>query len=239
MQTNFNIESLLFNADITVKLDDKKEVKIKIPTLKEMNENLSLGRLVGILNTELEKSQEAFSRTEFEFETLQGLFIGLQLSGIEVETIKESLPLLIQGVSYTKRGIEVDDRPLEEAELQYIKDIILVGTGKLSFEEFQKISDSREETEIEKKQRENQERIDAIRKKEDVPQEESFIDRDKAMANILLMLPGWTLKDIGELNGFSFNWLHKFASAMITERFIVSAAGFGGLPKDYKFITEK
>ena len=61
LKTNFNVDSLLFNSDITVQLDDKKEVTIKIPTLKEMSENLSLGRFVGILSTELEKSQEAFS----------------------------------------------------------------------------------------------------------------------------------------------------------------------------------
>lgn len=242
LKTNFSEEALLLGVDIMVEMENGKTLAIKIPTLGYAYSSLTYDHFLRILNLDPEKLSEDITNNLFQAQTLQGLFVGMKFNNIDLDVMDEHLPKIIPGAVLTKRGIEFEDEPIPEKDLQYIKQVILVGAGVITMRDFNKRVTSLNETEIDRINRENQEKIDKIKGKankstDDIESGET-ISIEQAMGNIILLLPGTTLKDIRELNQFSFQWLSKYASGLISDRIIVSAAGMVGL-KDYKFVTER
>lgn len=244
LRTSFSEMSLILGLDINVILSDSREISIKIPNMKETYENVKLDYFFRILNIDLEKVFEEMSNISFEATTLQGVFIGMKLQEIDIDVVEEGLSIISNDLKLTKRGIAFNDIPLEEKDLQYIKNIVLVGVGMMTMEEFRKAEMLLSESDIDKELREKQEKIDSIKKKKQkgLPKEDTqSVAMPEVIITILSLIPGTTIESLRELNQFSLQWLYKYAQKMVYDRIYVTAAGFGNLPKGdkYKFITEK
>lgn len=237
LKTNFNEEVLLLGLDIKFETSLGQQIIINIPKIKDIIGDDNLGRFLQIISIDLNKIKEENVSLGFDAETLQGVFIGSKMYGYDQEVIEEGLRFILPGTSYTKAGIAVDDQVLLEQDLQLIKNIILVGTGKMSMEDYTTQEKRLGETEIDRLTRENEERIAKIKKSanDSKGKEITFAE---GMITIISMLPGISLENIRELNMFSYKWLLKYAERMAADRIHVVAAGFGNL-KDYKFITDK
>lgn len=245
LRTSFSEMSLILGLDINVILSDNRKISIKIPNMKEMYENVKLDYFFRILNIDLEKVFEEMSNISFEATTLQGVFIGMKLQEIDIDVVEEGLSIISDDLKLTKKGIALNDIPLEEKDLQYIKNIVLVGVGMMTMEDFRKAEIFLSESEIDKELREKQERIDKIKKKKQKVLQKKIdtqsVTMPEVIITILSLIPGTTIESLRELNQFSLQWLYKYAQKMVYDRIYVTAAGFGNLPKGdkYKFITEK
>lgn len=244
LRTSFSEMSLILGLDISVILSDNRKTSIKIPNMKEMYENVKLDYFFKILSIDLEKVFEEMSNISFEATTLQGVFIGMKLQEIDIDVVEEGLSIISDDLKLTKKGIALNDIPLEEKDLQYIKNIVLVGVGMMTMEDFRKAEIFLSESDIDKELREKQEKIDKIKKKKQkvLPKiDTQSVTMPEVIITILSLIPGTTIESLRELNQFSLQWLYKYAQKMVYDRIYVTAAGFGNLPKGdkYKFITEK
>lgn len=242
MKLSLSKQALIYNLPIILDLGKGERIKVNIPSMAELLEDIELDSLVKVLSSSLEELSSNSVETGFVFSTYSGLFVTLYHTD---SVLKAPIEKLFEGTTLTPQGLFYKEKELDENTLWYLTHIIKVGCGYMSYEEFTKTEVLLEESEVAKRIRESEERINKIRSKRE-NKAETFtagpgVSPEDGIISILSMIPGITLTEVISLNVFGFNWFYNYAVQLAYDRISVVAAGNGllGKNKQYKFVTDK
>lgn len=206
--------SLIYNLPVTFSLNNKRDITFRCPSIEELFMDKDLKKFLGYIALTPEKIKESKNAINlpFKYATQGDIVKGLI-------TFSEFSPLLakyflkyINNSEYKERDIYVGDAKILSEEFDYIAKVILVSLNQIAYDMVEiKEQEEKEKTnpvlsEIEKKQREAEEKLKKIKAKKDKSKGLSLEQIMLAISYEFHLSPDYLLK----LNYFGLIWYFSY-----------------------------
>lgn len=234
-RTNFSKTALLSNTKIIVEFDDKT-VELIPPTLNQYLHDLDMIQTLGILRIEPKDFNEQVSESNFIVDSKMGVLLSIfDLKQFNGDKIKQTLFKLFPNLTYGRTEIFCEGLPLSNEEFDLLLKMLLISCDEQKFEALS--PKSQEDSEIEKKLKEQQNKINQLKKKtQEVKQANSNteITMDQIVMVLCYEFPAFTPDYIFNMNVFSVMYYYSYIGKIIDNQIQIVAAG-NGLAKEFKY----
>lgn len=221
-------------------LDSGNFMVLETPSIREYEtriEYLFLTSLLLIEPKDFDKYSQGFN---FVLEPGQGekshidMLVGLAITEQEHEL--RSLFEEITGLKITKSGVFHKEYQISDEEMNIIKDLILVSINRKDKEDIV----PKEESDFQRKKRENEERLNKIKTKTGGDPESNGVEFADAITLMVYEL-GMSVEEIKNLNYYGFNHFASVSMNAPHDKIAKGLYGSGNVTglKDYKNITAK
>lgn len=234
-RTNFSKTALLSNSKIIVEFDDKT-VELIPPTLNQYLHDLEMIQTLGILRIEPKDFNEQVSESNFIVDSKMGVLLSIfDLKQFNGDKIKQTLFKLFPNLTYGRTEIFCEGLPLSNEEFDLLLKMLQISCDEQKFEVLS--PKSQEDSEIEKKLKEQQNKINQLKKKtQEVKQENSNteITMDQIVMALCYEFPAFTPDYIFNMNVFSVMYYYSYIGKIIDNKIQIVAAG-NRLTKEFKY----
>jgi len=234
-RTNFSKTALLSNTKIIVEFDDKT-VELIPPTLNQYLHDLDMIQTLGILRIEPKDFNEQVSESNFIVDSKMGVLLSIfDLKQFNGDKIKQTLFKLFPNLTYGRTEIFCEGLPLSNEEFDLLLKMLQISCDEQKFEVLS--PKSQEDSEIEKKLKEQKDKINQLKKKtQEVKQANSNteITMDQIVMALCYEFPAFTPDYIFNMNVFSVMYYYSYIGKIIDNQIQIVAAG-NGLAKEFKY----
>lgn len=187
---------LLLNIPLPISLSSGELINVKTPNLVEYYSNTDLRKLEALLLTDVNEIIPQMLGSIAD--NYSELMISVKISGVETELLEQFE--IMTGCSVEKNGVFYNGVELSEDDMLEIRAALLIATGKMKLDGKLE-GEEKEETELERKMREAEERVNQLKKTMTGKEEGRKVSAEE-MIYLLVYELDMSIEDIRNLNYF-------------------------------------
>lgn len=233
-RSNLNRYTLLANLPITIDFNSGKRVLVKPPTLSELLNDLDFQNFYYLIQMTPEQYSQDLDALKFTVSTRYDTLIAILQIDLKTDLVIEYFQKHFINTTITKEGIFVGEDEISSEEYDVLYEVFLVTCGDKELDELPK--EEKELTDLERKMIEKEKQIKKIKEQKEGATQ--VVTIDQTIQGILYEFPSVTLKDIFNMNMFTFLFYGDLV-LIVAEESMNRTAAAQGLLKGYTHFTRR